>query len=257
MKSVGAEDDEKFRWAAVRVLPEVALAQVRSGDRGTANRTTKRALELFDRMRQASRDPTLLARIALAQSKADDREGSRASFERALRDADDAEDFRAAEVLATVAQAQREAGDEAAARKSLHEASGRIAGRDHNSQVDDLMTQAFLNLGDFDRALEIARHAHDDQGGLTLSPDVVRQLARAEIHSTGASRAPRLGHQGDVAGAPGLCTPRCGRGDPVQRFRYTDSLTLVRDHLDFLSIDERDWMLFRTAERILFKKLNA
>jgi tetratricopeptide (TPR) repeat protein/peroxiredoxin len=189
LKSVGAEDDEKFRWAAVRVLPEVALAQVRSGDRGTANQTTKRALEMFDRMRQEGRDPTILARIALAQAKADDREGSRATFGRALRDADDAEDFRAAECLAKVAQAQWEAGDEAAARKSLHEASGRIAGRDHNTQVDDLMTQAFLNLGDFDGAWEVARHAHDDHGGLTLSPDVVRQLARAESHSTDASRA--------------------------------------------------------------------
>jgi tetratricopeptide (TPR) repeat protein len=188
LKTVGAEDDEKFRWAAVRVLPVVAFAQVRSGDRATANQTAKRALDMFDRIRQESRDPTILARIALAQAKADDREGSLATFERALREAEDAEDFRAAECLAKVAQAQQEAGDEAAARKSLHEASGRIAGRDHNTQVDDLMTQAFLNLGELDKALELARHAHNDRGGLSLSPDVVRQLARAESHSTEASR---------------------------------------------------------------------
>jgi len=189
LKSVGAEDDEKFRWAAVRVLPEVALAQARTGERGAARQTTKRALEMLDRIRQDGRDPTILAGIALAQAKAEDGEGSRATFERALRDADDADDFRAAECLAKVAQAQQEAGDEAAARKSLHEASGRVAGRDHNTQVDDLMTQAFLDLGDFDRALELARHAHDDRGGLTLSPDVVRQLARVEGHSGDASCA--------------------------------------------------------------------
>jgi predicted TIM-barrel fold metal-dependent hydrolase len=39
--------------------------------------------------------------------------------------------------------------------------------------------------------------------------------------------------------------------------RYTDSIALVRDHLDWLAKDDRDWLLFRTAEQILFKKLNA
>jgi predicted TIM-barrel fold metal-dependent hydrolase len=43
----------------------------------------------------------------------------------------------------------------------------------------------------------------------------------------------------------------------VVKDRYTDSLALVRDHLDFLSKDERDWLLYRTAEQILFKKANA
>jgi len=189
LKSVGAEEDESVRWSAVRVLPEVALAQTRSGDRGMADRTTKRALELFDRSRQQSRDPAILARIALAQAKAEDREGSRATFERALRDADDADDFPAAECLAKIAQAQREAGDDAAARRSLYEASGRIAGRDHNPEVDDLVAQAFLDLGDLDRALDTALDARDGRGALTLSPDVVRQLARAESRSGAASRA--------------------------------------------------------------------
>jgi predicted TIM-barrel fold metal-dependent hydrolase len=39
--------------------------------------------------------------------------------------------------------------------------------------------------------------------------------------------------------------------------RYIDSVTLVRDHLDFLSNDDREWLLFRTAEQILFKKISA
>jgi predicted TIM-barrel fold metal-dependent hydrolase len=42
----------------------------------------------------------------------------------------------------------------------------------------------------------------------------------------------------------------------VVKDRYTDSVALVRDHLDFLTKDDRDWLLFRTAEQILFKKLN-
>jgi predicted TIM-barrel fold metal-dependent hydrolase len=41
----------------------------------------------------------------------------------------------------------------------------------------------------------------------------------------------------------------------VVKDRYTDSLSLVRDHCDFLSKEDRDWLLFRTAERILFAKL--
>jgi tetratricopeptide (TPR) repeat protein/peroxiredoxin len=189
LKSVGSEDDESVHWAAARVLPEVALAQARSSDWNAAKRTTDRALAAFDRTRKELRDPKNLARIALAQAKAEDREGSRATFARALRDADDAEDFPAAEFLARLARAQCETGDEAAARKSLNEATGRIAGRGHNPDVDDLLTQAFLDLGDLDKALETARNAHNDQGGLSLSPDIVRQLARAESRSGDASRA--------------------------------------------------------------------
>lgn len=39
----------------------------------------------------------------------------------------------------------------------------------------------------------------------------------------------------------------------VVKHRYVDSLALVRDHLDFLGKDDRDWLLFRTAENLLFK----
>ncbi len=43
----------------------------------------------------------------------------------------------------------------------------------------------------------------------------------------------------------------------VVKDRYTDSLALVRDHLDFLTKDDRDWLLFRTAEELLFGKLTS
>jgi predicted TIM-barrel fold metal-dependent hydrolase len=36
--------------------------------------------------------------------------------------------------------------------------------------------------------------------------------------------------------------------------RYVDSLALVRDRLDFLNKDDRDWLLFRTAEQLLFRQ---
>lgn len=41
----------------------------------------------------------------------------------------------------------------------------------------------------------------------------------------------------------------------VVKDRYEDSLALVRDHLDFLNKDDRDWLLFRTAEQLLFKNV--
>jgi hypothetical protein len=40
----------------------------------------------------------------------------------------------------------------------------------------------------------------------------------------------------------------------IDRF---DSLALLRDHLDFLSPDDRDWLLFRTAERVFFWPLDT
>ncbi len=43
----------------------------------------------------------------------------------------------------------------------------------------------------------------------------------------------------------------------LDRDRYEDSLTLVRDRLDFLSRDDRDWLLVRTAENLLFAPLKS
>jgi predicted TIM-barrel fold metal-dependent hydrolase len=39
----------------------------------------------------------------------------------------------------------------------------------------------------------------------------------------------------------------------VVAHKYTDSVGLVRDRLAFLSPDDRDWLLFRTAEQALFR----
>lgn len=41
----------------------------------------------------------------------------------------------------------------------------------------------------------------------------------------------------------------------VVKHRYVESLALIRDHLDFLTRDDRDWLLFRTAEQVLFGRL--
>ncbi len=43
----------------------------------------------------------------------------------------------------------------------------------------------------------------------------------------------------------------------VMANRYVDSIALIRDRLDFLSKDGRDWLLFRTAEQVLFPTTRA
>jgi len=43
----------------------------------------------------------------------------------------------------------------------------------------------------------------------------------------------------------------------VVAHRYVDSLALIRDHLDFLSKADRDWLLFRTAEQRLFRPVTS
>jgi predicted TIM-barrel fold metal-dependent hydrolase len=39
--------------------------------------------------------------------------------------------------------------------------------------------------------------------------------------------------------------------------RYIDSIALVRDRLEFLTPKDREWLLFRTAERALFARVRA
>jgi len=41
----------------------------------------------------------------------------------------------------------------------------------------------------------------------------------------------------------------------VDRDKYSDSVNLIRDRLDFLTQDDREWLLWRTAEQTLFRPL--
>jgi predicted TIM-barrel fold metal-dependent hydrolase len=41
----------------------------------------------------------------------------------------------------------------------------------------------------------------------------------------------------------------------VDRDKYSDSIALVKDQLDFLSVDDKAWLLTKTAETVLFKPL--
>jgi predicted TIM-barrel fold metal-dependent hydrolase len=43
----------------------------------------------------------------------------------------------------------------------------------------------------------------------------------------------------------------------VVNHRYVDSIALIRDHLDFLTREDREWLLFRTADQVLFGRLKV
>jgi hypothetical protein len=38
----------------------------------------------------------------------------------------------------------------------------------------------------------------------------------------------------------------------VDRDKYADSISLIRDRLEFLSADDKQWLLRRTAEGVFF-----
>jgi hypothetical protein len=38
----------------------------------------------------------------------------------------------------------------------------------------------------------------------------------------------------------------------VDRDKYSDSISLIRDRLDFLSAEDKEWLLRRTAEGVFF-----
>jgi tetratricopeptide (TPR) repeat protein len=180
LKSV---EDAGTAWADAMALPEVALAQIKSGDSNGARRTIDRAFASIEHVFKAVHAQTL-ARLAVALAKVGDQETSRATIKRALRAADEDSDFSAAEALAQIARAQQESGDVMGARASLRMAAERNSRLHHVvPQVNDLIAEAYLELGDVGGALETARAARDEQGRLTMGPEVVRRVAREQIRS--------------------------------------------------------------------------
>jgi hypothetical protein len=41
----------------------------------------------------------------------------------------------------------------------------------------------------------------------------------------------------------------------VVRDKYTDSINLIRERLDFLTPEDREWLLHRTAEEHIFRPM--
>jgi tetratricopeptide (TPR) repeat protein len=174
-----------FELARSGVLSEIALAQSSSGSTGNdpARKTIDQALDLIDR--NMTLRPDLaglpLAIIALAQAKVGDVAQSRRTFERALDVTRGLQDFPAAEIMAQIAGARWRAGETGEAQKILREAFTRCKSL-HGGfpQVNDVITQTELEIGDLDGALETARASRDAEGHLILRPDVLRQVVRAQ-----------------------------------------------------------------------------
>jgi thiol-disulfide isomerase/thioredoxin len=175
-------------------LAEIAMAQAKLGEVGVADarKTLRNALDLVDRSLKDRSDvgAPALARIALAQAKLGDREASRKSFERARQATENLGAFPAAEILAKIAEARWKAGDLAEARAILREAFERSGPLDNQfPQVNDIITQVQLDVGDFDGALQTARASVNELGELVLSADVVRRLVRAHAATIGPRAA--------------------------------------------------------------------
>ena len=52
---------------------------------------------------------------------------------------------------------------------------------------------------------------------------------------------------------PGRCMWESDCPFQVVRDSYADSIGLIRERLDFLTADQKDWLLWRTADRVLFR----
>jgi tetratricopeptide (TPR) repeat protein len=174
------------------VLAEVALAETRRDGGSDTRETLRQALALIDPNLAQRPDLAVepLATIALARAKLGEAEPARQAFERALRTARKTEPFPGAELLAHVADAQLRAGEEAEARKTLAEAFERARPLDNGfPQVNDIITETQLKAGDLDGALRTARAARNVAGRLTLRPQVLRELIKAQALATSPQAA--------------------------------------------------------------------
>ena len=176
------------------VLAEVALAQARSGGalKDEASKTIDQVLALVDG--HESLRPDLaglpLATIAVVQASLGQAVQTRKNFERALTITRGLEPFPGSEIMAGIAEAQWKAGQTNEARTVLREAFERFKPLSSSfPQVYDLITQTQVKISDLDGALKTARACHNDQGEITLRPDVLREVVRAQSGASSPAAA--------------------------------------------------------------------
>jgi tetratricopeptide (TPR) repeat protein len=175
------------------VLAEIALFQASSGADGVtaARQTLDEALALINP--QITHRPELagipLAGIARAQARVGERDQSRRTFERALAVTRGLPSFPGAEITARIGEACWKAGESEQAKKILREAAKNW--RSHGGglpQVDNLIAQTQLEIGDLEGVLETARASRGATGEPVL-PDMLQQLVRAQAAAKGARPA--------------------------------------------------------------------
>ena len=90
--------------------------------------------------------------------------------------------------MAQVVERQWRAGQEADARIVLQKAFERYKPQSMSfPQVYDRIIEIQMKVGDLDGALQTAHACHNDQGELTLRPDVLRGLVQAQAASSSPS----------------------------------------------------------------------
>jgi tetratricopeptide (TPR) repeat protein len=178
-----------FTLTRAAILAEIALAEAKRGTSGAASaREAKReAMSLVDANLATWPDLAVapLATIALAEWTLGEAEPSRKTFERALELAAEKPPFPGAELMAEVARARRKAGEAPEAAKILRQASERakFLGKGF-PQVNNLIAEVQVEVGDLAGAMETARSSRDDQGELTIRPEILRSLVRAQASAS-------------------------------------------------------------------------
>jgi hypothetical protein len=183
-----------YELVHAEMLAEVALAQTKSGEPGVASarKMIQEALSLVDRSLALRADvgATALAKIAEAQATFGDVAQSHKTSKLALQVADDIKGFQSPEIMAKIAEASWKAGETAEARVILRNAFERSKPlKDQFPQVDNIITQVQVEIGDLEGALQTARASLNERGELVLYPEIFRQLVRARAAANGPRSA--------------------------------------------------------------------
>ena len=174
-----------YELTRASVLAEVALAQAKSGGapNAQASKTIDQVLALVDGHERPRPDLVgiPLATVAVAQAGLGHVVQSRQNFDRALRITRGLEPFPGSEIMASIAESQWKADQTTEARSALREAFERFKPQASGfPQVYNLITQTQVKVGDLDGALQTARACRNEQGEVTLRPDVLREVVRAQ-----------------------------------------------------------------------------
>ena len=178
--------------AMAQVLADIAVIQASASRpmREEANQTINQVLVFVDADQPLRPDlaSISLATAALAQATLGKATMAHVTFTCALKIARSLQPCPGSEIMAQVVERQWRAGQEADARIVLQKAFERYKPQSMSfPQVYDRIIEIQMKVGDLDGALQTAHACHNDQGELTLRPDVLRGLVQAQAASSSPS----------------------------------------------------------------------